>query len=507
MKETKEVIEKIKRYGETGAGLRLDNREIGALISALELAEEKGAVLSSIIESSDDAIISKDLDGMITSWNKAAGRIFGYRADEMVGSSILKLIPSHLHGEEPEILSQLSQGIRIDHFETQRLRRDGTLVDVSLTISPIYGPDGTVTGVSKIARDMTLHRKAEVDGNRLAAIIASSDDAVISKDLNGMVTSWNASAARIFGYAPEEMIGQSILKIIPQERHPEEAHILSQLRQGIRIEHFETQRIKKDGSPIHVSLTISPIRNREGGVIGLSKIARDITDKKLLEKKKDEFVGLVSHELKTPLTTLKSYIQMASARSQDQHFVANALSRADSQVKKMENMITDFLNISRFEDGHIRIERSVFDVVGLLRECIADAGMTSQRHRVLYEGADSFMVHSDREKISMVVTNLISNAQKYSPRGGDVKVSCQVQRQGVLIKISDQGIGISPKDRELMFRKFHRISSEQTRLIPGFGIGLYLVSTILELHGSAIGVVSEEGKGSTFSFSLQAAEK
>jgi len=505
MNETKLVIDRFRAYEEREAELKLDNAELRKLISLLQRADEKSAVLSSIVASSDDAIISKDLNGIVTSWNSSAQRIFGYSPEEIIGTPILRLIPPERQHEETMILAQLKSGIRVDHFETQRLGKDGSLIDVSLTISPVYDASGVVIGISKIARDLTFNRKAEVDARRLIAIIESSDDAIISKDLNSMVTSWNASAERIFGYTASEMIGESILKIIPQERLEEEPKILAQLRQGIRVDHFETQRLKKDGTLVSVSLTISPIKNRAGEVIGVSKIARDITYKKLAEKKKEEFVGFVSHELKTPLTSLKSYIQIAQAKTENPDFLRKALDKAAQQTKKMENMISSFLHISRFEGGHIQIEKSEFDLRVLISEIIEDASIASPKHHCLYQGATPLWAFADREKISMILTNLVSNAQKYSPKGGDIKILCQTVGKKIRVSVRDQGIGISPADQEHMFKKFHRIESEQTRLIPGFGIGLFLVSTIIELHGSSIILESEPGSGSTFSFELEKA--
>ncbi|MGM9475559.1 PAS domain-containing sensor histidine kinase [Pedobacter sp. GSP4] len=347
---------------------------------------------------------------------------------------------------------------------------------------------------------------AEEKNAILNSIIECSDDAIISKDLESIVTSWNEAAVRIFGYKPEEMIGQSIIKIIPTDRHDEEPKILSQLKSGIRVDHFETVRMKKDGTLIHVSLTISPIKDGSGKVIGLSKIARDITERKQTETKKDEFIGFVSHELKTPLTSLRSYIQVAlhKARGEKQAQISHALSRAEFQTKKMESIITDFLNISRLEDGHMKLEMDSFDLAPLIRNCMADAAITSSKHELIYDGEEEALAYGDAEKIALVLTNLISNAQKYSPQGGPIAISCTKQDDTFLIGIKDNGIGISVEDQKNMFQKFYRITSEQTKLISGFGIGLYLASSIMELHGSKITVESDLGKGSIFTFEIKA---
>jgi PAS domain S-box-containing protein len=504
MKDSKEISRLIAEFQKRDSALELDNALLKETIDILRIAEEKTAVLNSIVESSDDAIISKDLNGIITSWNTAAQRIFGYSPAEIIGQSILKLIPDDRKHEETHILNQLRKGIQVDHFETRRKRKDGSLVDLSLTISPILSGDGSIIGLSKIARDLTANRKAEVVSERLSAIIDCSDDAIISKDLNSIVTSWNDSAERIFGYTAAEMIGESILKIIPTNRLSEEPRILSQLKQGNRVDHFETVRMKKDGTLIYVSLTISPIKDRNGDIVGLSKIARDITENKLMEKKKDEFIGFVSHELKTPLTSLRSYVQIAlhQARKQELDFIANALSRADIQTKKMEKMISDFLNISRFEEGKMQLELSRFDIVSLIKNCVEDASIVSTRHLISYDGITECFVYGDQEKLSLVMTNLLGNAQKYSPEQGNITVCCHNKGNNILISVKDEGIGISTADQKRLFQKFFRVSNEQTRFISGFGIGLYLVSMILELHGSTISVESCQGSGATFLFQL-----
>jgi PAS domain S-box-containing protein len=243
-------------------------------------AEEARLHLAAVVESSDDAIVSKTLNGIIQSWNKGAERIFGYTADEVVGKSVTILIPPDRLDEEPAILERLRRGERIDHYETIRRRKDGRLIDVALTISPIKNGVGQIVGASKIARDVTARKKAEEARQWLAAVVESSDDAILSKDLNGTLTSWNKAAERIFGYTADEVIGKSVTVLIPEDRLSEEPAILARLRRGERIEHYETVRRRKDGTLVDVSLTVSPIRGGDGRILGASKIARDITDRK-----------------------------------------------------------------------------------------------------------------------------------------------------------------------------------------------------------------------------------
>ncbi|MEJ2883645.1 PAS domain S-box protein [Pedobacter sp. GR22-6] len=475
------------------------------LNSAYRMAEERSAVLSAIIDSSDDAIISKNLDGIVTSWNLSAERIFGYTASEMIGTSILRLIPEDRADEEPHILSRLRNGDRVDHFHTKRRRKDGQLVDVSLTISPVRNREGLIIGVSKIARDITAIKIAEEKSAILSAIITSSDDAIISKDLNSTITSWNASAQRIFGYSAEEMIGESILKLIPLDRHQEEPLILGKLKSGERVEHFETRRMTKWGTLIDVSLTISPIKDNAGNIIGLSKIARDITDKKLEEQRKNDFISIVSHELKTPLTSLRSYIQLAliKARERTDEFSTRLLTRAEVQTGKMSTMIHDFLNLSRLEEGKMTLSLSKFSLADLMKEVVLEAEILASSHQLVMDACPEVELLADRDKLGQVLTNLLSNAVKYSASGSRITIDCLVRDNQVEISFADQGLGIAEEDQRHLFERFYRVRQDQQQShVSGFGIGLYLVSEILKLHGSEIRLQSRPGEGSVFSFSL-----
>jgi PAS domain S-box-containing protein len=238
------------------------------------------ARLAAIVESSDDAIISKSLSGVITSWNAAAEQMFGYPADEIIGRSILTIIPPELQHEEPTILGEIRTGNRVTHFETQRLHKSGQKIEVSLTSSPIRDRAGKVIGASKIVRDISTRRQADEARLRLAAIVESSEDAIISKNLDSVITSWNAGAERMFGYKPDEIVGQSVMRLMPRELYGQEPEIIRKLRGGQRIQHFETQRMRKSGEIFDVSLTVSPVKDDDGRVIGASKIVRDISDQK-----------------------------------------------------------------------------------------------------------------------------------------------------------------------------------------------------------------------------------
>jgi PAS domain S-box-containing protein len=296
-------------------------------------SDQASSLLAAIVESSDDVIVSKNLDGIITSWNHTAQRVLGYSAGEAIGSHITLIIPKDRLAEEDIIIARVRRGERLEHFDTVRQRKDGSLIDLSLTISPVKDSSGRIVGASKVAREITDRKRAERSTALLAAIVDSSDDAIVSKTLEGIITSWNKSAERMFGYRPEEVIGKHITLIIPRDRCDEEANIIERLRRGERIDHFQTVRRRKDGSPVDVSLTISPVRDSAGNIIGASKVARDITAQvraaELLRDSEDEFRRL-SQSLDTQVTSRTRELQELSwqimrARDEERRHVAREL--------------------------------------------------------------------------------------------------------------------------------------------------------------------------------------
>jgi PAS domain S-box-containing protein len=242
--------------------------------------EAASAHLAAIVTSSSDAILSKTLDGTILTWNAGATRLFGYGVEEMIGQPITRIIPQEFLDEESRILARLKVGEAIEQYETLRVAKNGRKLDVSVTISPIKDAKGQVIGVSKIIRDISDRKAAEAKAAYLAAIVESTHDAIISKDLNSVVTSWNPGAERLFGYSAAEMIGQPISRIIPADLQSEENRLDERLPSDGAVIHYETKRVAKDGRLIDVWLKLSPIKNGVGVIVGASKIARDVTESK-----------------------------------------------------------------------------------------------------------------------------------------------------------------------------------------------------------------------------------
>jgi PAS domain S-box-containing protein len=249
-------------------------------VTQQQRAVKNAQLIAAIVESSADAIISGSLNGVVTSWNPAAERMYGYESAEIIGKPANFLTPNDRSGEVEAILEQVKIGQRVEHFETTRVRRDGTVFPVSLTVSPIRDENGTIFGTSAVHRDLTDEKKALAVAQRMAAIVESSQDAIVSKSLDDIITSWNPAAESMFGYSSQEIIGKPGTLLSPEDRADEVTAILAKVAAGEPVEPLETVRLRKDGTVFPVSLTVSPIRDAGGEVIGAATIARDVTELK-----------------------------------------------------------------------------------------------------------------------------------------------------------------------------------------------------------------------------------
>jgi len=456
--------------------------------------------LAAIVASSDDPIISKDLNGIITSWNGAAERTFGYQADEILGEPILRLIPPELHHEEAHILAKLRAGEPIDHYETIRMKKNGQRFPVSVTISPVKDDTGRVIGASKIARDISDRTKTDESRFRLAAVVDSADDAIISKDLNGIINTWNDGARRMFGYTADEMIGQSILRLIPVELHYEEAAILSRLRAGERVDHFETRRTRKDGSTIELSVTISPIMDGAGRVIGASKIARDISDRRrieslMLQSEKIAATGrmaaAVAHEINNPLEAVMNLIFLARHNSPPAGKAYQHLKMAEEELERVSHIARQTLGYYR--DAGLPAE--VF-----FHELIENV-LTIYRSKLLAYGISVDTQFNDLQKILVsrgefiqIFSNLIANAIDAMPNGGVLHLSVRIVISsaggGIQTVIRDSGTGIQSEHLDRIFEPFFTTKGDL-----GTGIGLWVTKQLVEKRGGQISVTSNTAPG------------
>jgi PAS domain S-box-containing protein len=468
-----------------------------------------------IFDNSEDAIINKTSDGGIVNWNHAAERIFGYTAAEIVGRNISIIIPDELKHEEDEITQRIQQGERVEHYNSRRTTKDKRTIPISLTVSAIKDIGGNFIGTTVIARDISEQQTGEEKQAMLAAIVDSSEDAIISKSLKGIITSWNKAAHKLFGYTDKEAIGKHISLIIPKERLDEENIIISRVKDGLRVEHFETIRLKKDGSQIAISLSVSPIKDSHGTIIGASKIARDITEEldnrekiklyyQQLEKinsYKDEFIGLASHELKTPLTSITGYLQLLESTLKDEKpkiFVK----RAVNQARKLSLLVSDLLDMSKIQTGNLTLNVDVFDFNDLLDETIITINDTITTHHLeLIKPSHSVMLNGDRQRLEQVLINLVNNAVKYSPRANKVIMTVTDTDDKITVAVKDFGIGIAKKQQQKIFSRFYRVE-DVSPSISGLGIGLYISYDIVMKHNGRIWVDSEPGNGSIFYFEI-----
>jgi PAS domain S-box-containing protein len=477
---------------------------------------DSSARLAAIVASSEDAIIGQDLGGVITSWNDAAERMFGYPAEDAIGRHISMLIPADRIAEEDTVLAQVRAGVGLAHFETVRLHRTGAPIEVSLAVSPIRNPAGDVVGASKIVRDITRGKRLEREAQRLAAIVMSSDDAIVSKDLNGTIQSWNRGAERIFGWTADEVIGRSITVIIPKERLSEEDEVLSRIRQGLSVEHFETVRMRKDGSLVDISLTVSPVRTEDGRVVGASKIARDVTEQRRLavaaeeaSRLKDEFLAVLSHELRTPLNTVLGYARLLRRgeprRTGEQR--DKALDALERNADTLTRVVNDVLDTSRIVTGKLRLAFEQCAVDRLIEEGIDSVKATAGAKGVEMDSIldAGLAVMGDRDRLHQVVTHLLSNALKFSRGGGRVDVTVTGLADRVQLSVGDTGQGI---DAALLPRVFDRFSQRERTASShqtGLGLGLSIVKHLIEAHGGTVRAASPGiGGGATFIVELPA---
>jgi PAS domain S-box-containing protein len=504
----------------TPGGQLIGVSNIARDLTEIRRLERDARHFAAIVESSDDAIISKDLNGTIVSWNRAAERLFGYTAAEIVGQSVRVIIPPDRQSEEDQVLGTVRRGEIVDHFETVRLRKDGTRVPISLTVSPIRTSTGEIIGASKIVRDLSRVQRVQRDALRLASIVDSSDDAIVSKDLHSIVTSWNAAAERMFGFAESEMVGQSIRRIIPDDRQPEEDEVLSRIRRGERVEHYETIRRRKDGTLVPVSLTVSPIISQDGTIVGASKIARDISERERAEQErqrlltiareasslKDEFLATLSHELRTPLNAIVGYVRMMQSDLLTGEKRTRAMDTVARNVTSLTQIVEDVLDVSRIISGKLRLDVQAVDLPPVIQnavETVRPAAEAKGVRLVTIVDPHAAPVSGDPERLQQILWNLLSNAVKFTERGGRVEVRLERVDSHVEVTVTDTGIGIPAEFLPHVFDRFRQADAGITRARGGLGLGLAISRHLVELQGGRIFADSDgPGKGATFRIDL-----
>jgi len=482
-------------------------------------AEKEALRLGALVQSANDAIIGKSINGIVQTWNHGAERLYGYSTAEMIGQDMTVLLPPNRSDEEGTILERIRRGERVEHFDTLRMHKDGRFIRVSIAISPIRGKSGEVIGASHVARDITQTTELELARTRLAAIVESSDDAIISKDLNGIVQTWNRGAERLYGYSALEIMGRPMSLLLPPDRPDEEALILKRLAKGERVDHFETTRLRKDGRQIDVSLSISPIYDKEGIVRGASHVARDITERRTLETQrlhtqKLESLGVlaggVAHDFNNLLTGILGNASLVAdsmhAANPNRQILAECIQAAE-RAAQLTRQLLAYAGKGRFVVEPVSLSALVREISTLIQTSIP------RKVQVRLELADNLpTVEADAGQLQQVVMNLIINgAEAIGENVGLVVCSTASQmvdeaymntlgaealyiKPGlyVTLEVNDSGCGMDEATLASIFDPFF------TTKFTGRGLGLAAVSGIVHGHKGAIKVYSSPGRGSTF---------
>lgn len=490
------------------------NRERDETMEALRASNAR---TNRILESITDLFYQLDRDWRFTNVNGQTEARLGIPREELIGRVLWEVFPqasdSILYSRFHEAMETMEPA----HFEVPSRIVSGAWFEAHAYPSR--------SGLTVYLREITERKRAESTSRLLASIVESSDDAIISKDLNGIISSWNRGAERVFGHRAEEVIGKSIMVLIPHELYDEEQAILNRIRSGRSVDHYETVRLRKDGMLIDISLTISPIRDESGKVVGASKIARDITDEKrafeekarLLEREqlareeaetanrlKDEFLATLSHELRNPLNVVIGYSEILR-RSDDVNsaFVTRAAEVIRRNALAQSQLVSDLLDLSRLQMGKLAINHQPVSLLTLLTDALETVKAEADAKQItlkLNTNQDPFMVDGDPVRLGQIAWNLLNNAVKFTGPGGVITISLEHQGTGAQFVVEDTGQGIAPEFLPCVFEIFRQGDASSSRRQGGLGIGLALVKQLAEFHGGMVRAESEGvGRGAKFS--------
>jgi PAS domain S-box-containing protein len=513
------------------------------MAKAARAMQDRSHYLAAMVESSDDAIVSKNLEGVIQSWNAGAERLFGYTAREIVGRPVTTLIPPEHQDEERQILDRLRRGERIEHFETVRLAKSGRRIDVSLTVSPVRDRFGEIIGASKVARDISNRKRAAeilaAERDWFSQTLRSIGDAVIATDSCGHVEFMNPVAERLTGWRSHEARGRScddVFRIVNETtRQVVESPVARVLRLGTVVGLANSSvLIAVDGSERPIDDSGAPIRGSDGQIKGVVLVFRDISERRraeverhdavtererLLEaeraaraeaeqanRSKDEFVAMVSHELRTPLSAITGWTQLLKDRPDDIDMIRRGIEVIERNTRAQAQLIADLLDMSRIISGKLRLDVHDVDLIAVIRDAIEAIRPAADAKGIAVESTLDPSVAAttgDPARLQQCIWNLLANAIKFTPQGGRVRITLGRSGSHIEISVSDNGIGIPSDFLPFVFERFRQAETPASRRSGGLGLGLTIVKQLVELHGGQARVDSGgEGQGATFTLAF-----
>ena len=491
-------------------------------------ANERREVFRVTLRSIGDAVITTDIEGRITYVNKVAESLTGWAHKDALGRPLERVfqIVNELTRKpvESPATRALREGVVVGLANhTVLIQKDGKECPIDDSAAPIRDELGHVSGCVLIFRDVTAQRRAEQDkaqqlvtARLLASIVESSNDAIISKSLEGTIQSWNAAAERLFGYTAEQAVGCHISLVIPTERIAEEDQIIAKLRAGQRIEHFETERVRSNGERLTVSLTISPIKDGSGNVIGASKIVRDVSERKRAEsdlrrlatdlsnadRRKNEFLATLAHELRNPLAPMSNMLEVLKRAGDDREVLKRAHDTIERQLGQMVRLVDDLLDLNRITHDRLELRRSEVELSSVIQQAVEVAHplIDAAGHDLTIDlPVEPIYLNADRARLAQVFGNLLNNSCKYTRPGGSISLTAKQVDGKVEVTVKDNGAGIPHDKLDSIFEMFMQVDSTSDRAQGGLGIGLTLVKRLAEMHGGSIEAKSAgEGEGSEF---------
>ncbi len=513
----------------------------GIDITERKRAEEVRARLAAIVESSEDAIISKTLEGVIRSWNAGAERLFGYSHQEAVGQPITLIIPPERRDEERVILERLCRGERVEHFETVRVSKDGRRLDISLTISPICDDVGRVIGASKIARDIgekkrneNALRESEERYRRAATAAARAAEANAKfraffeqgryfagvLTLDGTLIEANRLCLDACGFTCDEVIGKPFWECGWWNRSAalmEMVRAASLQAAGGRLFRTETNYFVADGAERMVDLILAPVTDEAGRVLFVAATGTDVTNRRRMEdalrqqaQRKDEFLAMLAHELRNPLAAIRTAVHILLLKGQAQPELTWGRQVIERQAKHLTRLIEDLLDVSRISTGKIQLKPvplDVRDVVSRAAESVLPLMTAKQHHLKIILPPQPLSALADPARLEQVVGNILTNAAKYTDNGGSITLNVAQEGSSIVLRLRDNGIGIDSEMLPHIFDLYTQVDGTLARSLGGLGIGLTLVKRLVELHGGRVTAASEgPGKGSEFTIRLPATD-